>query len=166
MMGSVEIEQTPFDKKFRGIVEEYIQGSNKSIKIVTGEISAYNYFDLRNAAEEAASRGVKIDVYANGPHTDIINRLIHHKINVFIGDRDPQEHFMICDERKVIVSVKEKIRTKPLVSVMGKRIGLIKDTASEVRKYMEMFEGLKKNARKQRIVGEDPLLAVLNHPIC
>jgi sugar-specific transcriptional regulator TrmB len=164
MMGSVEIEQTPFDKKFRGIVEEYIRESNKSIKIVTGEISAYNYFDLRSASEEAASRGVKIDVYASGPHTDIINRLIHHKINVFIGDRDPQEHFMICDERKVIVSIKEKNRTKP--TVMGKRIGVIKDTASEVRKYMEMFEGLKKNARKQRIEGEDPLLAALNHPIC
>ena len=157
-MGSVEIEQTPFDKKFRGIVEEYIRESNKSIKIVTGEISAYNYFDLRNAAEEAAGRGVKIDVYASGPHTDIINRLIHHKINVFIGDRDPQEHFMICDERKVIVSVKEKNRTKP-------RIGVIKDTTNEVRKYMDMFEGLKKNARKQRILGKDPLLAALNHPI-
>lgn len=156
-MGSVEIEQTPFDKKFRGIVEEYIRESNKSIKIVTGEISAYNYFDLRNAVEEAAGRGVKIDVYASGPHTDIINRLIHHKINVFIGDRDPQEHFMICDERKVIVSVKEKNRTK--------RIGVIKDTANEVRKYMDMFEGLKKNARKQRILGKDPLLAALNHPI-
>jgi hypothetical protein len=164
MMGSVEIEQTPFDKKFREIVEGYIRESNKSIKIVTGEISAYNYFDLRNAAEEAATRGVKIDVYASGPNTDIINRLIHHKINVFIGDRDPQEHFMICDERKVIVSVKEKNRTEP--TVMGKRMGVIKDTASEVRKYMKMFEGLKKNARKQRIVGEDPLLAALNHPIC
>ncbi len=49
MMGIVEIKQTPFDKKFREIVEEHIRQSNKSIKIVTGEISAYNYFDLRNA---------------------------------------------------------------------------------------------------------------------
>jgi len=30
-------------------------------------ISACNYFDLREAAEEAAERGVKIDVYANSP---------------------------------------------------------------------------------------------------
>ena len=164
MMGIVEIKQTPFDKKFREIVEEHIRQSNKSIKIVTGEISAYNYFDLRNATEKPLTRGVKIDVYASGPYIDIINRLIHHKINVYIGDSDPQEHFMICDERKVIVSVKEENRTKP--TVMGKRIGVIKDTASDVRKYMEKFKELKKNARKQRIVGQDPLLEALNHPIC
>ncbi len=63
-------------------------------------------------------------MYADSPYTDIINRLIDHKINVYIGDSDPQEHFMICDERKVIVSVKEENGPKP--TVMGKRIGVIK----------------------------------------
>jgi hypothetical protein len=162
-MGISEIRQTPFDKEFREIVEKCIRESNKSIKIVTGEISAYNYFDLRSAAEEAAKRGVKIDVYASGPDRDIINRLIHNNINVYVGDRDPQEHFMICDEREVIISIKQVNRPKP--TKMGKRRGITKDNAKDVREYKEKFEQLKKNARKEKITGQDPLLEALNHPI-
>jgi len=163
MMGIVEIKQTPFDKKFREIVQERIRNANKSIKIVTGEISAYNYFDLRTAAEEAAKRGVKIDVYASGPDRDIINRLIHNNINVYVGDSDPQEHFMISDEREVIISIKKENRPKP--TEMGKRRGIIKGDAIDVREYKERFEQLKKNARKEKIIGKDPLIEALNHPI-
>jgi hypothetical protein len=162
-MGIIEIEQTPFDKKFREIVEEHILAANKEIKIVTGEISAYNYFELRSAAEDAAKRGVNIEVYASSPDRDIINRLIHHKINVYIGDTDPQEHFMICDDRTVIVSIKNENRTKP--TEMGRRHGTIKSRITDVREYKKRFEELKKKAVKEKIKGQDPLLEALNHPI-
>ena len=51
-MASTEINQSPFDNEFREQVAKYIRNAKKTIKIVTGEISAYNYYDLRNAAEE------------------------------------------------------------------------------------------------------------------
>jgi putative NIF3 family GTP cyclohydrolase 1 type 2 len=77
------IKKSPFDNNFRQIVADHIRNAKKTIKIVTGEISSYNYYDLRNAAEDAAERGVKIDVYATSPDRDIINRLIHNGINVY-----------------------------------------------------------------------------------
>ena len=155
------IKQSPFDNKFRRLVAGHIRNAKKSIKIVTGEISAYNYFDLRNAAEEAARRDVRIDVYASGPHRDIINRLIYHNINVYIGRDDPIQHFMIIDDKKVIVSQKEENRIKP--TPMGNRKGKILDDSDEVKKYIQTFEKLKENARKEKIQGIDPLVKAVRN---
>ena len=120
-MTSIEINQSPFDNEFREQVAKHIRNAKKTIKIVTGEISAYNYYDLRNAAEESAKKGIEIDVYATGPDRNIINRLISHKINVYIGSEDSLEHFMICDDI-VIISQKDENRIKP--TPMGRRNGL------------------------------------------
>jgi hypothetical protein len=79
------IEQSPYDSEFRKVVSGYIRKAEKNIKIVTGEISAYSYFDLRKAAEEAAEKGVDIKVYANGPDESISSRLIRQIMDVYIG---------------------------------------------------------------------------------
>lgn len=70
---------------------------------------------------------------------------------------------MISDEREVIISIKKENSPKP--TEMGKRRGIIKGGASDVREYEERFERLKKNARKEKIIGQDPLIEALNHPI-
>jgi hypothetical protein len=157
------IKQSPFDNEFRKEVAKHIQNAKKSIKIVTGEISAYNYFDLRDAAEDAAKRGVKIDVYANDPDNNIINRLISHEINVYIGKEDLSEHFMICDDKDVIVSQKDEHRIRP--TPMGNRKGIIIDIPNKVEGYIERFEKLKSNAEKKRIEGTDTLVKALRNPI-
>jgi sugar-specific transcriptional regulator TrmB len=144
------------------MVAEHIRSAKRSIKIVTGEISSYNYYDLRNAAEEAADRGVKIDVYATSPDRDIINRLIHNGINVYTGQETPNEHFMIIDNKKVIISYKEKDRKIP--TPMGDRKGKLTDTPKEVKQHSLMFEKLKKEAIKESICGVDPLQRILNTP--
>lgn len=162
-MKRIEIGQSLFDEEFRRHVAKNIRNAKKSVKIVTGEISAYNYFDLRNAAEEAASRRVKIEVYANGPERNIMNRLISHKIDVYIGEENSSEHFMICDYERVIVSKKEENRIRP--TQMGNRKGFIIDDRSKVRTYIQEFSRLKRNAQKKRMKGIDPLVKALRKPL-
>jgi hypothetical protein len=163
MITPVIIKRSPFDNEFRRIVTEHIRTANKNIKIVTGEISSYNYFDLRNAAEDAAERGIKIDVYATSPDRDIINRLVHNGINVYVGEQIPQNHFMVIDNKKVIISFKRRDRKIP--TPMGDRTGRLTDDPREVKKHSLIFEKLKKGAIKQTISGEDPLQRILNNPI-
>ena len=109
-----------------------------------------------------AERGIKIDVYATFPDRDIINRLIYNGINVYIGKEIPKEHFMIIDNKRVIISHKEKDRKIP--TPMGDRTGKLTDAPREVKKCSLMFERLKKGAIKENISGEDPLQRILNTP--
>jgi hypothetical protein len=159
----IEIKQSPFDNEFREQVAKHIRNAKKNIKIVTGEISAYNYYDLRNAAEEIAEKGIQIDVYATGPDRNIINRLISHKINVYTGSEDSADHFMICDDKIAIVSQKDENRIKP--TPMGKRRGSIINDSKAVKQYITRFEKLKINAKKEKIRGLDPLVKALQNPI-
>ena len=151
-----DIKPSLFDEAFRQQVVKYIQEASKSIKIVTGEISAYNYLELRNPAEEAADRGIEIDVYATGPDIDIINRLIHNGINVYIGSEDPQEHLMIVDDKKMIISSKEKNR--PIPTPMGNRKGqTVVNESRKIKEKISEFQRLKEKAIKKEIEGQDPL---------
>ncbi len=150
------VKSDPFDSEFRRQVAESIGKARRNIKIVTGEISAYNYFELRNAAEEAARRGVKIDVYAASPDRDTINRLIHHNINVYTSGMDLQkEHFMIIDGKKMMISKKRKNRRIP--TPMGERIGVLTTDRKNIINHMRIFDRLKKTATKEKIQGQDPL---------
>jgi hypothetical protein len=99
-------------------------------------------------------------VYASSPERDIINRLIHNKINVYVGQEDPQEHFMIIDDEKIIVSYKERNRRIP--TPIGNRKGWLTDSPKEIKKYLLIFDRLKEGARKETIKGTDPLKRILN----
>ncbi|MGH9858220.1 MAG: hypothetical protein ACRD4B_10290 [Acidobacteriota bacterium] len=165
-MARIQIKSDPFDAEFRRIVAESIQKAKKNIRIVTGEIAAYNFYDLRTAAEEAAERGVKIEVYASGPEPDIINRLINNDIDVYIGNaanQDPREHFMIRDDEQVIISEKDENRARP--TPLGNKRGLVLDSPQEVKKYIKIFKELKSQSTKARLSGEDPLIRALRQPI-
>ena len=113
-------------------------------------------------AEDAAQRGIKIDVYATSPDRDIINRLVHNGINVYIGEEIPQDHFMVIDNKKVIISYKKRDRKIP--TPIGDRTGKLTDSPGEVKKHSLIFEKLKKGAIKETIRGEDPLQRILNNP--
>ena len=101
--------------------------------------------------KKSAKKGIEIVIYATGPDRNIINRLISHKINVYIGSEDSLKHFMICDDDIVIISQKDENRIKP--TPMGRRKGLILDDLNAVKQYIQRFEKLKINARKEKIRG-------------
>ena len=159
-----DIKSSLFDEEFRQHVVQYIREATKNIKIVTGEISAYNYLELRNAAEEAANRGIEVDVYATGPDNDIINRLIYKGINVYIGTEDPQEHFMIVDNEKMIISSKGKDR--PIPTPMGNREGqIVVKESGKIREKLSEFKRLKERAIKRELEGQDPLERAFGKPV-
>lgn len=159
------IRSSQFDSEFRKVVLPYVQKAKKSIKIVTGEISAYNYFELRKAAEEAAERGVDIQVYANGPDENISNRLIRHNIDVYTGRKEiDSEHFMIVDDKEVIIS--QKGRNRRIPTEMGERKGyVIKDDAPEVKKRIKLFRMLLESSKKVKIRKSDPVFELTEKPL-
>jgi hypothetical protein len=162
-MARIPINSDPFDIEFRTKVAEYIRKAAKNIKIVTGEISAYSFLDLRAAAEEAATKGIEIDVYAKQPDQDISNRLLRLGINVYIGNVDPLEHFMIIDNSEVIVSFKKENRTIP--TPIGERRAIITNESQEVKDYIKRFEHLRSSAKNIEVSGEDPLVRIINSSI-
>jgi hypothetical protein len=162
-MRKVEIPTDPFDLKFREHIASEIRKAKKSIKIVTGEIGSYNYFDLRSAAEDAAKRGVDIHVYSVTPERDITNRLIHNKINVYRGNQDPKEHFIIRDDKAVTISFKDEGRIKP--TPMGKRKAKYTEDPKVVSDSLQIFKKLMQRATKVKISGRDPLEEALEKPV-
>lgn len=50
-MKRVQINRDPFDIEFRKAVASHIRKAQKTIQIATGEISAYDFLNLRSAAE-------------------------------------------------------------------------------------------------------------------
>ncbi len=136
-MRNIEIPADPFDLKFREHIASEIRKAKKSIKIVTGEIGSYNYFDLRSAAEDAAKRGVDVHVYSVTPDRDITNRLIHNKINVYEGNQDPKEHFIIRDDKAVTISFKDEGRAKP--TPMGERRAKYTEDPKLISKSLELI---------------------------
>jgi hypothetical protein len=81
---------------------------------------------------------------------------------VYTGKEIPKEHFMVIDNKKVIISYKERGRKIPMP--MGDRKGKLTDTPKEVKQRSLMFEKLKKEAIKESISGVDPLQRILNTP--
>ena len=63
---------------------------------------------------------------------------------------------MISDDNIVIVSQKDENGIKP--TPMDKRRGLILDDPNAVEQYIQRFERLKINAKKEKIRGLDPLV--------
>lgn len=154
-MKRVQIKSDPFDIEFRTAVASHIRKAQKSIQIVTGEISAYDFLDLRNAAEEAADKGVKIEVYASSPEQFIIDRLLSFNIAVYLGKEDPSKHFMIVDGKQVIISHKDADRERP--TPIGKRRATISHDPRDLKECKVAFRKLKEKAVKQVPSGKDPI---------
>lgn len=149
------IPKHPFDIPFRSKVASEIRAARKSIQIITGEISAYDFLELRTAAEDAAERKVNIEVYVTSPEPSIIERLLSFGIRVYIGKKDPREHCIIRDGEAVTVSYKKAGRTVPTPD--GEREAVWYDSPVQVKKYKALFKALKRSATPQAPTGKDAL---------
>jgi hypothetical protein len=67
---------------------------------------------------------------------------------------------MIIDDKKMIISFKERNREKP--TQMGNRIGQIITESKKISEKTSVFKRLKKKAIKETIKGDDPLQRILN----
>jgi len=147
------------DEDFRRKAAKLIDSAKDEIIVITGEISAYGFPDLKWAAERARERGVTVKVYAPKPSPNITNSLLARGIKVFIGP-EVKDHFLVADSKSYILS-------KPPDPHTGERTGEVHENErEEAVKIMEKFEKLLTNARLVEKVDwkQDSLWRALQKP--
>jgi len=147
------------DEDFRRKVAKLIDSAKDEIIVITGEISACGFPDLKWAAERARERGVTVKVYAPKPSPNITNSLLARGIKVFIGP-EVKDHFLVADSKSYILS-------KPPDPHTGERTGEVHENErEEAVKIMEKFEKLLTNARLVEKVDwkQDSLWRALQKP--
>jgi len=134
---------------------ELINSADREILLIAGELSAYQYPDLRSAAESAVERGVSFKVYACSPDQDTVNRLLYNGFEVYLLSEKPSNHNMIVDGVSYMKTVtKGKTYLKKYIN----------DPAG-ARKLKKKFAMYMKKPREAKIEGEDPLIIALQSPI-
>lgn len=130
------------DRLFRERVLSLLQSAKRSVEVISGELGAYDFPELRGAAQEAANRGVKIDVYATDPRPDVAGRLRSSGVHVIVGAVRAYDHFLAVDGETVIESVKGGRKTATKV---GSRDSVLytrdPSRAKAVSAYLKFLEG-------------------------
>src|SRR2546428_835358 len=144
------------DPQIRRQAIELINSANKEILLIAGELRAYQFSDLRSAAESAVKRGVSFKVYACSPDQDTVNRLLYNGFEVYLLPEKPTNHNMIVDRISYMKTVFRGGKT-----YLKKNIN---DPAG-AHKLREDFLILMKRTKKAEIKGDDPLVKALQYPI-
>lgn len=160
-MKVIEVKRDSTDVSFRKEAKELIDSAKKEIIVIAGELSAYEFHDLKLAAESARDRGVKIRIYASSPDQNTVNRLLYNGCEVYVGAEKPKHHYMIIDRTSYMISKKEKVSgTRVGTRRAEKHIGDPKG----VKEFVSYFEKLAKKSKKADIKGKDPLIKALESP--
>ena len=162
-MGRIDlsrISRDSTDEDFRQKAARLIDSAKNEIIVITGEISAYGFQDLKWAAERARKRGVSVRVYASSPSSDISNGLIARGIEVFIGPK-ADNHALVADSKSYILS-------GPHGPEIGKRTGeLVENEPEEATKIKARFEKLLVGAKPLKKIDwkQDSLWRALQKPL-
>ncbi len=163
-MKMIEVKRDSTDALFREATKELIDSAEKEIIVIAGELSAYDFHDLKLATESARDRAVKIRIYASRPDQDTVNRLVYNGCEVYIGAEKPKDHYMIVDGISYMISEKEKVSTTR-TRVGSRYAKKYIDYAKGAQELVAYFERLTKKAKKAEIKGKDPLIKALDSPI-
>jgi phosphatidylserine/phosphatidylglycerophosphate/cardiolipin synthase-like enzyme len=154
------IKRDSTDENFRRYAAKLIDSAKKEVLVIAGEIGAYNFPDLKWAAERARKRGVSVKVYATNPPQQVVNGLLAKGIGVYKGPV-MKDHYLIVDSKSFIHS-------KPHQPVVGKREGEVcMNKPAEARKVVKRFEKLVENSKPLTKVDwkQDPLWKALRKPL-
>lgn len=158
------IPQDTTDEHFRRHTKDLIDSARKEIIVIAGELGAYSFHDLRQAAEAATERGIKIRIYGSSPGRDIVNRLVRHGCEVYIGKEKPYDHYMLVDRKSYIIS--KKGESKACETMIGTRLGYkYLNDKSGAKEIVNLFNRLTKGLDKEKIRGEDPFVLALKSPL-
>lgn len=153
------IKRDSTDEDFRRNTADLIDSAKKEILIITGEASAYDYPDLKWAAERARKRDVSIKVYASNLPQRVVNGFLSRGVRVFKGPK-VADHYLVIDG-------KSYIHSRPHPPAIGARAGEVhenepKGAAQIVRK----FEKLVAKSEELREIDwkHDPLWKALQKP--
>jgi hypothetical protein len=156
----IEIEPSPTDDVFRKYVRELIDLANREILVIAGELGSYRFPDLRWAFRRAINRGVRIRIYASNPPQEIINGLLAHGCEIYVG-KEVKRHYLIVDSKSWVYSSPHPR------GVLGVRCGKAHINEPEnAKKKVNHFNRLVSKAKKIKTVkwDEDPLWTALKNP--
>ncbi len=120
-----------FDEDFRKKVRELLDEAEEEIIIITGEGGSYQYQDLRWALERARDRGAYVKIYCVHPPQTYINKSLSLGSEIYMGDKDPDNHYLIVDGKHTVTS---KVRAGRDV---GKRKGEVRRNDNAYRLYQQ-----------------------------
>jgi len=159
----VEVKRDATDALFRREVKELIDSAKREIIVIAGELSAYEFHDLKLAAESARDKGIKIRIYASRPDQDAVNRLLYNGCEVYLGTEKPRDHYMIVDGIPYMISKKEKL-SRGRTRVGGRYAKKHINDPKGAQELIAYFEKLARKAKKAEITGKDPLTRALESP--
>ena len=155
------IKKSPLDEVFRQSVLKFIDSARKEIIVITGEVGAFKYWDLRLGAKSARERGVAVKIYATNPPQGILNKLLMYGCEVYVGKKSPEKHYMVIDANSWVFSEEHP------PGQIGVRSGSAhKDDPRGAKKIIKLFNSLVTKAKKvERPDWEkDPLWLALKDP--
>lgn len=157
-----DFERGAFDEGFRENVRELLDEAEEEVIIITGEGESSQYQDLRWAVERAGERGVSIKIYCVHPPQTYLNKNLRLASEIYMGDKDPEEHYLIVDGRHVITST---LRARDEV---GARKGTVRRNDEEfAEEKIDLFHSLASDAEKvtEMKIEEDPFRQIVNGPL-
>lgn len=155
-----KISRDSTDEDFRRRAAKLIDSAKREIIVITGEISAYGYADLKWAAERARDRNVSVKVYASSPSPEITNSLLARGVEIFIGPR-VKNHYLVVDSKSFILS-------NPHAREIGRRTGELHERdPNGAGRVKAQFETLLAKAKPLRKLdwSKDTLRKALDKPI-
>jgi 23S rRNA-/tRNA-specific pseudouridylate synthase len=136
-----KIERAPSDETFRNRVKESLDAASREIMVISGELGAYEFPELKEAALRALARKVKVRIYAVRPPPDAVQELRESGAEFHLGTRYTDDHYLVIDKKTLIVSKKEKAKKRP--TTVGERQGYFyKDEIKKVKAVENFFTEL------------------------
>lgn len=133
----VQIHASENDEEFRRVTKNLLDSATSEILIITGEIGASFFPELRQSAFGALKRGVRMRVYATSPGQELADDLASKGVELRIGPPTTKDHFMVVDRKAYIVSEKETIGP----TMVGTRHGrLYLNNPEGANQIAELFE--------------------------
>jgi hypothetical protein len=148
------IPQDPFNIAVRTKMASEIRAAKKTLQISAGDITDYDFLDLRVALEETAERRIIIDICTVNPDRNLSERMLAFGINVY-AVKGVDKSFIIRDGVAVTISFSRAENSKTSY--------FWSDNPSDIRKYRSNFLSLKKPAMKLTSTGRDPWKELFAH---
>lgn len=105
--------------------------------VISGELGAYEFPELKAAALKALARKVKVRIYAVSPPSDALQELRESGAEFHVGTRYTDDHYLVIDKETVIVSKKAKDLKRP--TQIGERQGYFCKGELKKEKEVEHF---------------------------
>ena len=155
--GIIDIPLSPLDRRFREEICRLLRLANEEIIVMAGELSSYDFLDLRDAFDTAVEKEVGVRVYASNPPIHTINRLVVKYVEVYVGETELEDHYTVVDRKHWAISKKHAPYS------IGERRGRVYlNDPQGARKIVRLFEEYSKDPHTKKYTSidweNDPLL--------